>query len=90
MRVTRLACDKRRSCEPCGDRAMEIHGVREPVSEFMEVKQCHVYHPFSWEWWKYMEIPAMKIVMTGGWFIIVLPTLFRLDIMVYKPQTLSS
>ena len=43
-------------------------------TSIMWVKQCHVYHPFSWEW--FTKIP-IKMVMTGGWLIygIVLPTL---------------
>ena len=34
------------------------------------VKQCHVYQP----WLGIVKIPPLKMVMTGAWFSIVLPT----------------
>ena len=41
----------------------------------MRVKQCHVYHP----WLGKENMPPIKMVMTGAWFIIVLPTLVVLN-----------
>ena len=45
---------------------------------FMQVKQCHFYHP----WLGMITIPPIEIVMTGRLVIIVLPTL------VLEPSTL--
>ena len=41
--------------------------------------------PPNWEWF----IPPLKIVMTGGWFIIVLPTVFMIYFRTYRPIILN-
>jgi len=35
-----------------------------------------------------VKIPSIKVVMTGGWFVIVLPTLLALEIFTRTPQFL--
>ena len=42
-----------------------------PSISLMWVKQCHFYH----SWLGMVNIPPIKMVMTGGWLMIVLPTL---------------
>ena len=42
--------------------------------EFTKVKQCHVYHPLGM-----VSMPPLKVVMTGEWFMIVLPTTLPIE-----------
>ena len=58
------------STSPEGETAISASWELEPQKAVMWLKQCHVYHPFSWEWCHHTK---QKMVMTGGWFI-VLPT----------------
>ena len=45
-----------------------------PVALLMWVKQCHVYHPLGM-----VSMPPLKMVMTGEWFMIVLPTTLPIE-----------
>ena len=50
------------STSPEGETAISASWELEPQKAVMWLKQCHVYHQFSWEWCHHTK---QKMVMTG-------------------------